>query len=550
MIDIQKLSRKRKPSGKNVAQAIFITTLNKDASKLFTQQKIDKMFSKLTQEDYNEYELYKTLFNKMLQFQAEGEAYRQQAFSGIAIIESVLNELKIYLMARKALERVPVIMTERQYEEHKRLVKERSRQETISYANVIYFAIDWMREYEDIPEELSRSVNTLKTEVLKDEALLKEISRMNDIGSFICKDGSREDEMSQNEFCEKVTDFYIAEKGGIENAFDDEFFPRAALTKRKARLNILAVLDIADEYNFDYDYKLHKLGEVTKYDAIFGDISLMGEPFKHTEKCEKLLNLFISNFGNFFHDLCDYLSKKFGLSYLQEVKDASDLFKDITLGELSDANFLDTRDRCESMEDFCNVVKDLYDVHGEDTERILYGQEMQNGIAIIQEDRGRYTRDNGHFSSEYISFLDDTMKSVTQVFHDKEKRNTLKEAYDELVIGGICRMYMYNATFELMAEITEVDDIKKLQYDLSAFQERLTKIDDTVKELKDIASENYVFGGWKDSAMLDVLFPRVSVDWLKPTEEALRNFKQIMGSADAFASNIRFRSACNELLRK
>lgn len=189
-LDIEKLRKKRKWTGKEVGLALLANTLNDikhvgvEHEPLFSQEEFAKMEKNLKSEsDEQVYAVYRSLYSSLLDGYNTGLGLYQQFYNGFCNLFNFMNELKQVEFSRGILARLPLMVTQKQYDDLEekalKLVKE-GKNNGVSVENIILDIATKEKNEQSSHDEISFSgIVVVET---KDSSLL------DDNGYFIFQD--------------------------------------------------------------------------------------------------------------------------------------------------------------------------------------------------------------------------------------------------------------------------------------------------------------------------------------------------------------------------
>lgn len=127
MIDVKRILAKKKPTGAEVGKALFANLIHEvqEHSVLITQDELDNLEDKLeSDQDFNEYNIYRSLFKAIVDTYNRGVDLFQQFDNGISRYTSVLSECMKSDRAQQAEDEIPLILTGEQYNRYAEEAKE------------------------------------------------------------------------------------------------------------------------------------------------------------------------------------------------------------------------------------------------------------------------------------------------------------------------------------------------------------------------------------------------------------------------------------------
>ncbi len=122
-VDIEKLRKKRKWTGRELGLALMANTLNdikfhnQEHTPLFSQEEFAKMEKTIkTDEDEQVYSVYRSLYSSILDAYNTGLSLYQQFYNGYSNLTNTIDELKKTESIRERLSQFPILLTKKQYD--------------------------------------------------------------------------------------------------------------------------------------------------------------------------------------------------------------------------------------------------------------------------------------------------------------------------------------------------------------------------------------------------------------------------------------------------
>ncbi|MDL2319433.1 hypothetical protein LJC74_10275 [Eubacteriales bacterium OttesenSCG-928-A19] len=206
--DIKSILKKKRLTGEEVGRALLMNLANDVKNKgkryepLFSQADLNRMMDSLTTEaQYTEFLVYSRIYAAIAESFHRNQVHVQQFFSGYYRYLSQLRAAMQADRALEALEQGPVILTRTQYDRLRRAQVEEKRGRAASLRDMVFCALQYFLAHEDeAPEDLRAALEAARSEPATDGRVIAEFNREMGIGTFILKDGTRSEGMSNDEW--------------------------------------------------------------------------------------------------------------------------------------------------------------------------------------------------------------------------------------------------------------------------------------------------------------------------------------------------------------
>ena len=550
--------------GKEVGKAVLLTLieLNKtqaETKPLFSKEDIRKMVKGLANEHERDiYNRYVDLNNAIIGMSMLTEGYLQQAYHGYFKHLLTLMDLHHAQDSQRITEAYPVIMTEKQYQDHYARAQKETRERKASFKDIILELLgQYTTDREDkpkTPKPIKDALEALKKEPVTSEFILSRINKHLGLGYRQLPDGRRSDQMSKEEWQQAFEEMYLAKHkitidgrpATFEETMREVGEQRLILNWRRAYEAESPVnmedLDLEEREELSgitwHTYETPPEG-LTKWDIIAGDwdmTELYSCAYQEDAGHEKAyFNEFIKDFPKLFSALKEELAKYKGLAKIADTKPANYLKEAITYGELADAGIWYYQDI--TTPSHWDVVKRA----GQPGYRKL------NGIAILKEDT--YSKsvthidENGYFIDPHKDHL---LERITAI----ENKEALIRTRDTLLMEGLRLVLAFNAILDIFAEVYATPELAHLKKDeshlksiLGAFNNITMSLYASIKGSDEEQREQ--------RTRLKKIYPTIDLEALRPTEETISKVKAKIadkGVTGVFSSGSQENSIHNYIL--
>lgn len=537
-MNINKLLSQSTWKGKEVGKAVLLTMieLNKtqaETKPLFSKEDIRKMVKGLANEHERDiYNRYVDLNNAIIGMSMLIEGYAQQAYHGYFKHLLTLMDLHHAQDSQRITEAYPVIMTEKQYQDHYARAQKETRERKASFKDIILELLgQYTTDREDkpkTPKPIKDALEALKKEPVTSEFILSRINEHYGLGYRQLPDGRRSDQMSTEEWRQAVEEILTARHkitiDGRPATFEETM---REVGEQRLILNWKRAYEAESPVNME-DLDLEEREELsgitwhtyetppeglTKWDIIAGDWDMTelyaGAYREHAGHEDEYFREFIKDFPRLFTTLKEELSRYKGLAKIAETKPANYLKEAITYGELADAGIWYYQDI--TTPSHWDVVKRA----GQPGYRKL------NGIAILKEDT--YSKsvthidENGYFIDPYKNHL---LERITAI----ENKEALIRTRDTLLMEGLRLVLAFNAILDIFAEVYATPELAHLKKDeshlksiLGAFNNITMSLYASIKGSDEEQREQ--------RTRLKKIYPTIDLEALRPTEETISKVK-------------------------
>lgn len=560
-MNINKLLSQSTWKGKEVGKAVLLTLieLNKtqaETKPLFSKEDIRKMVKGLANEHERDiYNRYVDLNNAIIGMSMLTEGYLQQAYHGYFKHLLTLMDLHHAQDSQRITEAYPVIMTEKQYQDHYARAQKETRERKASFKDIIFDLLSqYTEEKAKPPKPIKDALEALKKEPITSDLILSRINEVYGLGYQQFPDGRRSDQITEEERMKAVEEIYLAKHkitiDGRPATFEETM---REVGEQRLILNWKRAYEAESPVNME-DLDLEEREELsgitwhtyetppeglTKWDIIAGDWDMTelyaGAYREHAGHEDEYFREFIKDFPRLFTTLKEELSRYKGLAKIAETKPANYLKEAITYGELADAGIWYYQDI--TTPSHWDVVKRA----GQPGYRKL------NGIAILKEDT--YSKsvthidENGYFIDPYKNHL---LEKITAI----ENKEALIRTRDTLLMEGLRLVLAYNTIMDIFAEVYATPELAHLKKDeshlksiLGAFNNITMSLYASIKGSDEEQREQ--------RTRLKKIYPTIDLEALRPTEETISKVKAKIadkGVTGVFSSGSQENSIHNYIL--
>lgn len=550
---IDALLSKTRWSGADVGKAILLNLChdfkNKGAADhkpLFSQSELDRMQRSIeTEKDRREYNAYVHLYNGLVDMYNLSQGNMQQAQNGYYRLLMYITNAKQAEDMKRIVQSIPLIMTQKQYDEiaEKRTAEKRAFESTFSdviLTAVNYFVGDYYTQREpSTPPTVNAALEALKKEPLKNELLLQAINTEFAIGYYRFPDGKTSVSMSEQEFQAELlkykpfTEYPALAEAATKDYFDNPAPPSSSFSE----LYKVMVADMQNDYKgieweelspIKWETQTEPLPDITKWDIIGGSYSLTDyfnccDADKEDER-EERFKLFISEFPALFKAVKEDMAQIKGLEKFAKTTAAKYCTASITWGDLADC-------KAYSFPDFVssdNRHEIMQDLPGK--ERI---RAFNSGIAIIKEDTPNMHAidDNGYYNNDIKGSIISLLHGLEGIMANDNDIRYITVARERLLLPALKGLIAYDKLLELLAKEYGVSEIKGMQSDVESILGQVEALNElTLMLYKEVTGT----GAEKENKrkIIKDLFPIVDLEALHPSESAIAETVELISNRD------------------
>lgn len=577
MKNADRLLKKKGWTGKEVGKLLFQSMLSNIRGQddptykpAFTQKDFNNMVTSLsTDRDYLEYDVYSTIYHSIIDDFNRGQGFCQQFYNGFHRLFESLTECFNADLALKDIDRIPLIMTESQY--NRLEVEARSELKSFkeSFCSLVFHCLDYFLDHEEVaPDDLKKALEACKKKSSKGNKFLPLYNEIFRGGYYQLPDGTRSDKVTQEEWEEAIKRNYLKTHELIVDGVTSDYgetlkhFNRSRLltlyrllfqgvdaVKDLYKKNIGKELNLTPEEEVDLMEALESLSKGdgrTKDNPIVSkllpllDYDNTGEWHTYTEVPDDLslydlLGLYIETSTGGYEDIDEKTARKL------LKKDAPELYKAITSyieskvtkakglkpnqlykpliswGELAKLHFTNFEALIEP-EDF-NIIETFLGQEDSTRSKSYRMRGACNGIAIIKNPNSSQVDANGdyieekplsHFQNLYT--LEEDLKKITEI----------KRYAKTLIYPAISFLYSYNAFLGIISREYDIPDLQEVaSFDTRLFESKASRYNDLIYFFY-----HEVYGNTEEMerkrAIIKDIFNELELEKLKPTEEAIQ----------------------------
>lgn len=577
MKNIDRLLKKNGWTGKELGQLLIASMLNDirqqgnpNKKGLFTQEDFEKMESSLeTEQDYQTYGVYSTLYSAIVDSYNRGQALHQQFYNGF---HRLLEKLMIVSRAddaRKTLDTVPLIMTPNQYTRLEKEATERLCSFGESYYSLIFNTLDaFITGKLEAPNNVKEAIEATKNIPARGYRLEKEYNLTYSKGYYLLPNGVRSDMVDDEEWNEALKENFLARHKLVINGETASYEETVAEFRRGRILKVYELLfkglpEVRKYYKECIGKDLPETEEAGLMEAlkrlatVIGDVrgnatasqllpylgyDESGEWHYYEEAPEDLtlydlLEVYTAVFYGEFKDI----DKTDSLKLLQE--DVPDLYtavasyvedhienarglkpeqyfeEIITWKELAEIGYLHYSDNIKPSDFDILEVMATEDTTANKSKRIRAGMQ---GIAILKNPRKEQVDVNGDFiDPEPFCFY----KDIYDIANNKEEVEDIRSFKEVLVEPALRYCYSFNELLKILAIQYDLPDLTDACIDISLLESKINGYNGTL-----YIFYNNLYGNEKEQEekrkLVKAVFEPIELEPLKPTEEAIEAVKK------------------------
>lgn len=215
----KQLLKRRSLTGEQVGKALIdnlvhnyrLMSQGKPAEQIITGEHLRTLVSKLkTEEDQNVYNVYGAINDSIISIDSRKLIFEQQFYNGFYRLYLNLARIADAERAEFIFNLSPFAVTQTEYDHVKGLVKDTLRNVRVNYSELVLGMVEY---YRDNPEKAckmtKKALNKAKREMIKNEALLARYNKERGFGYYILPDGSRNDQLSEEEFNNRANAYFM-----------------------------------------------------------------------------------------------------------------------------------------------------------------------------------------------------------------------------------------------------------------------------------------------------------------------------------------------------
>jgi hypothetical protein len=531
---INTLLNKKKWRGEEVGKALIANLVNDYTMRatpghppLFSQSDLDRMAAGLESDrDKRAYRDYVNLYNGIVIQNNRAEALRQQAQHGYFRLLMYITNAHNTEDAGRALENLPVIMTEKQYNETIAKREAEKRAFTESHSSLIFHTLAYyLGEYAEegnkpkVPKPIKDALQALKKRPFTNKHILGLINKEYDIGYQLFPNGKRSDQITEEE---RLAEFRALGNSAAEavSLLSEGDVDGEGATELRLK-NIKKQWDGAGEAKEEWPKWVVDPDPpegLTCWDVLAGDYDMRdvysGALAEYSGKEEALFKEFTADFPDLYKALKEDMEKHKCLKHLADTKPAKYFKEVITWGELADAGAYNYQ---EMIKPSVGVICDIYgDEDGADAPQRR--RAAKSGIAIIKTDTVNESTidDNGYYKEHAYNGLATILGSIEMMDLSEGVRETIQTARDVLIIPALKEVSAYHALLSLLGERYKVPELDEMKPDMKPIIEQIKGLNNLVLSLF-LDTE----GKPEKQVIIKNLFPLIDLNNISPQEKAI-----------------------------
>lgn len=534
---IERILKKRKWGGADagkllVASAAYDMKHGKDPdyAPLCTQEEHDKMVDGFqTEKDRLIYDCYASIYDSFLDTYHRGQALYQQFFH---VYYRYANTLIMCRQADDVLQqasRLPLLMTQRQYDRVREQTRQRLSVNTERYITLVTRTINHFYRHPDkAPESIYRAFQDAMKTPADNQRLLKVYNVATGNGYYTLPDGRRSDEMELDEWRDIITTPYRstgeelkqAQKLGFFKVYEmffkgidgvratykemygedtteldayDEARIMDALADMagdvgqedmaRRAVGVVPALPlqgllrrIADKLEYltpVWHYYTDPPEGLTKFDFLEDAFCLWyngilgGLAIGDMEECEYDLNEFRRDYPELYKAVTEYVEEH--IPALKNTPPSQIWDASVSWGELAELDFLDFKEILSPSE--LNILETVAENAPAD-KRILMDRLVYNSIAIVQNPRPHQLDENGDF----VEQLDSVILKTTDIYRAAEKERRTGEfetLRNTLMYPALRYLCSFNVLMGILSKIYDIDELDTVQLQTDYIKDKL-----------------------------------------------------------------------------
>lgn len=594
-IKIDKLLSKKGWTGAEVGKALMASIVHDIRHKtepgfkpLFSQSDFDKMEGSLkSDKDYAIYAVYRDLYDGLIDAYNKGLCKYHQFNNGLYRSIYILRDA---ISSESLLQRgdhIPYVMTEQQYKDLKGRAEATLRNNYMSFADLFFLElesfVDAMEESpENIPQTIREAMEATKGELATNGRALAEYNTTTGHGYYQLADGSRSDQMSNEEWIAKLREDFLrnskliaknGEPADLETA--KSYYRRECSLKLEelhyygldavkklyhektgedlpAKYEESAISDIEDLLFFrcstvlsalrdgrstPHPEQLLYIGLATCYPGAIAEWHYCEEPPEGLSKFDlliselyngaleedgnPLLQEFEADYPVLYKAIADHLKEN-----IPNFRDLSpDKYTDsvITWGDLAEAGGLcvDFADWVTASEtDILNAVikKDKEEETPTDYAHAKHCRIHFSGIAIAKDPAGFRIKENGEYADYWSEIVDIGVNCIYSI--GSRMRDDIASSRDVLICPALRYLYAFNALVSIIGSIYDIDSMDEVEISTDFLESQIYAYNGFIYHLFSSVYGTAEEKKAKRDIVTDV-FPPIHIESLKPTVEAI-----------------------------
>lgn len=550
--NIKTLLNKKTWKGEDVGRALILNLINDvrhiedpDHDPLFSQSELDRMQNNLrdkTTHDITVYNRYISLYNGLAGEYDRMEAVIQQAHNGLNVL---LRHVALLMQAEdteELLEKVPIIMTEKQYKSTVEKIEAKKRAFTENYSGLIFTVLSYyLGEYSGVkptvPKPIRDALDALKKEPLTNERVLNLINESYGLGYYQLPDGRRSDQLTNDEWQNILKEEFLKTHILKVNGEIQDYEKTIENFSLENRLNYYKQIydgEISENERYEdnatnyikttwHTYK-DAPEDLNKWDVIAGDYNMVEHYSGIIAETEleriECFKDFIKEFPDLYNALKEDISKNKDLKKFTGIKPEKSVEPITSWGELADAEayiypkLIKSNDKVDLLEEYNNS--------GKYSQRGIY-----SGISILKEGTLLKSQidENGHYIESFNPF-NKLLTSIEVIKNNEEDKIQIKTAREKSLLPALKELKAYNSLLDLLAIHFKLPEIKDMKKNLNPIS---SQIEDGLNGLVLTLFNSVVGTDEKKKHKREIIkeiFPLIDLENLNPDPNAITELKE------------------------
>ena len=536
--NINGLLSQKKWTGEEVGRALITHFIESYIELCIPSQKpslsvkdLERMKATLEQDhDRKAYNRYVRLYEAIVEAMNTAQTMEQQFYHGFYRLLNVVQGATSAAVAYQSVFDYPIIMTQKQYDESRKRAEDRARGIKDTPAALLFHAISYYAkeaaQKKKLPKPIKALMDDMKKQQYTNTDIFRLLAKANGDGFYLFEDGSRSDEMTEDEYAEKLKEAQGATvldytPGTVEHTHAFINARRTVFDYRQEGLPPDAAREAAEEQDdnawpkwvWDTDFPP---GGVSRYDIVFGDYSeATAETFYYAET-EEIACQFDA-FKREFPDVVDVVT-----SELCKNKTAAAVFAPghapdeelITWGELADGKVLDFADYIKPCMD---DIRDDFNDH----QKTRYGGTRSFEVAIVGEPQEFHLDDNGYYKNPYEKlnkFLSSRFEAIDESAEDYREK---------LIKPALANLYAVDRLLDLAAKLHGFPDLRLLRPNVAEIEEKIEAHNGLVVLLYDDLKQ---FPDWEEKVVKHLAL--IDPEKLKPSAGLEERMREALSNLD------------------
>lgn len=503
-MDIRKILNKKKLRGEEVGRALLAETIysykeaqkGKDTDGIFTPAERSKMVEGLTtSKDLKEYTSYKGVDRTIYKYFGLAQTSVQGFYNGFFQIWGEYKRAVTEESSIEYMESLPIIMTEKQYQEEREKRQASLLAKKISYQEIAYKALHHSISKPDSP--VNKALDDLEGQQITNPRVIETYPPLMDIGHMEYPDGSRPAQKDPKDF-DKFIEQY---KEKIQEMDWEERYKRhLSLTDLidgvEDPTELKRVFNNAED-GIDKKTLLEYIEDLSEWEALYGG------HFKE----------FIEDYPAIYKALLEEITSHPELEHLKGVTDYQERI--VPWEVLYKGNLYDYKELLES-DSFL-----FSDIGG------------HRGISILKNPQEHNLDERGYYKPR-----DPYLKGLKHLYNDEEKRQFIQRARNDYLIPSYKTTIAINIFFDLLAERINMPELEIFKTSMDPLKERVAIYNELLyTRFQDIPYlHDQEEKEWKKALVKEVLTP-IDLSIYTPTESQVQEARALLEDLSLLEEN-------------